>query len=178
MIKQKETQTPDELLQAAREAIQPWIVSENAPEVDRLDVVIEPVAIKECVSALVKAQWGYLSAITTLDHPEYMMAADSNEKTPIADEGKVELLYHFCNGAAVLTLRVTLPYEQAQVESICSVIPSATLFEREASELMGIDFVGTPSTQHLLLPDGWPEHVYPLRKAFTGLEKSKQVEER
>jgi Ni,Fe-hydrogenase III component G len=90
----------------------------------------------------------------------------------------VELLYHFCNGAAIITMRMKLPYANAAIDSICEVIPSATLYEREASELLGVDFIGTPSTEHLLLPDEWPVNVYPLRKSFTGLEKQNKVEEK
>jgi NADH:ubiquinone oxidoreductase subunit C len=154
------------------------IVSENSPEVDRLDVIIEPGKITQCVSALVKAKWGYLSAITALDRPEYTLVEGTNEKVVVPDKGNVELLYHFCNGPAIITLRVALPYAEAKIESICGVIPSATLYEREAAELLGVEFIGTPSTEHLLLPDDWPVNVYPLRKSFTGLAKTNQVEEK
>lgn len=174
MAKKKVKLTPEELLQIGKEALQPWIISENTPETNRLDFVIDPKTIKDCVKALVKEKWGYLAAISTLDHPEYVVTEGTNEKTPIADKGNVELLYHFCNGAAIITLRVALPYDQTKVDSICDIIPSATLAEREASELIGAEFVGTPSTEHLLLPDEWPENTYPLRKAFTGLEKKNE----
>jgi Ni,Fe-hydrogenase III component G len=33
--------------------------------------------------------------------------------------------------------------------------------------------VGTPDPGKLLLPDDWPDGVYPLRKSFTGLETPK-----
>jgi len=178
MANSKKARTPEELLQAGKEAVQEWVLSEATPEVDRLDVIIQPASITNCVKALVKAKWGYLSAITALDRPDYAVLEGSTEKTLVPDKGNVEVLYHFCNGPAVLTLRVALPYERASIESICGIIPSATLYEREAAELLGVDFIGTPSTEHLLLPDQWPDHVYPLRKSFTGLEKTNQVEER
>jgi Ni,Fe-hydrogenase III component G len=71
----------------------------------------------------------------------------------------------------VLTLRVTLPYSEAVIDSICDIDMAAQLYEREAAELFGIEFRGAPSTDHLVLPDDWPVGVYPLRKAFTGLKK-------
>jgi NADH:ubiquinone oxidoreductase subunit C len=174
MAEKSVVKMPAELLQEARELLKKWTVSENIPEENRLDIVINGGEIKECVRALVAAKWGYLAAISTLDHPEYSIEEGSNERKAIPDRGEVELLYHFCNGAAITTLRVTLPYAKNKIESICDIIPSATLYEREAMELMGIEFVGTPNVDHLLLPDGWPENVYPLRKAFTGLEKKEE----
>ena len=168
-------QTNEEILQKGRAAIQKWILSEKTPEVNRLDVEIKPEDIKAVVKALVDIKWGYLSAITTLDHPEYINEEGSTEKAIVPDKGNVELLYHFCEGAAVITLRVLLPYENAKMDSICDIIPSATLYEREAIELIGVELVGTPTVDHLLLPDDWPANVYPLRKAFTGLDKVKGI---
>jgi NADH:ubiquinone oxidoreductase subunit C len=172
----KENQTPEELLQEGRELLQQWIVSEKTPEEHRLDVEIKAENIKACVKALVDDRWGYLSAISTMDHPEYSIAEGTNEKMILPEKGTIELLYHFCEGPAIITLRVTLPYENAKMDSICDIIPSATLYEREAIELIGVELIGTPSMEHLLLPDEWPANVYPLRKAFTGLDKTKKVE--
>ena len=178
MENKKNLQTPEQRLQAAKEVLQQWIMSEKTPENNRLDVTIKPGDIKSCVKALVKAKWGYLSAITALDHPEYSVVEGTNEKVIIPDKGNVEVLYHFCNGPAIVTIRVMLPYDKASIDSICEVIPSATLYEREAMELLGVEFIGTPSTEHLLLPDQWPENVFPLRKSFTGLDNPNKVGER
>jgi NADH:ubiquinone oxidoreductase subunit C len=172
----KENQTSEEILHDGRELLQQWILSEKTPENDRLDIEIKPEDIKPCVKALVDARWGYLSAITAMDHPEYVVAEETKEKTILPDKGNIELLYHFCEGPAIISLRVALPYNNPKMDSICEIIPSATLYEREAIELIGVEYIGTPSTEHLLLPDEWPANVYPLRKAFTGLEKAKKSE--
>jgi Ni,Fe-hydrogenase III component G len=37
-------------------------------------------------------------------------------------------------------------------------------------ELFGFDLLNTPNTEKLVLPDSWPEGVYPLRKSFTNLQ--------
>jgi Ni,Fe-hydrogenase III component G len=93
---------------------------------------------------------------------------------PIPAEGQalaagfLEVLYHFCHGAAMGTLRLTLPYSHPVILSICDLIPSAVIFERETIELFGVEIVDTPSREHLLLPDDWPDGVYPMRKSFTG----------
>jgi len=116
-----------------------------------------------------------LSAITGLDCAEYTLPEGSTEKVAIPDKGQVEVIYHFCSGPVVTSLRVKVPYENTAIDSICDLIPSASLYERETIELLGIDFVGTISTEKLLLPDNWPAGVYPLRKAFTGLPKTEKA---
>jgi Ni,Fe-hydrogenase III component G len=159
-------------LQLAESLLKEFALSTNRPESDRLDVVIDRKNLKPAVKVLlVDKRWGYLSAITGLDNAKYEIDEVTKEKKLIPDAGSLELLYHFCFGAAVTTLRVAVPYNDAKVDSICDLISSVSLYEREAAELFGIEFVGTPSTDHLILPDGWPEGVYPLRKSFTGLEK-------
>jgi NADH:ubiquinone oxidoreductase subunit C len=178
MAIKKKLQTSEEMLQAGKEILRPWTLSDNNPETDRLDVVIKATDIKACVKALIDAKWGYLSAITALDCPDYVVVEGSNQKIAMADKGNVEVLYHFCSGAAIVTLRVMLPYAAPTMDSICEIIPSATLYEREAIELLGVEFIGTPSMERLLLPDNWPANVYPLRKAFTGLEKTNKDEEK
>jgi Ni,Fe-hydrogenase III component G len=149
-----------------------FTVSCNRPEANRLDIVIKPADIIPAVKALlVDGHWGYLSAITGLDHPETREDEVTKEKIVIPEKGNLELLYHFALGAAITTLRTEIPYDDPRIDSICGVISSAQLYEREAAELLGVDFIGAPNTDHLVLPDDWPAGVYPLRKSFTGLEK-------
>lgn len=174
MSAKKKSLTPEEVIEKARTILQPWTVSTNEPEANRLDVVIAAKDIKVCTKTILDNELGYLAAITGLDDPEYALDEAAKTKTLVPDKGQVEVLYHFCQGPVVTTLRVTLPYEKVEIDSICDVLPSATLYERETMELLGVNFVGTPSTDKLLLPDSWPEGVYPLRKAFTGLPKANE----
>jgi len=39
--------------------------------------------------------------------------------------------------------------------------------EREMRELLGITFEGHPDPRRLLLPDNWPDGVYPLRQDYS-----------
>ncbi len=174
MSAKKKMLTPEEILQLTQTTLEPWTKSLTNPETNRLDVVIEAKDIKACTKAILDNHLGYLSAITGLDEPEYAVDETTSVKTPSAEKGQVEVLYHFCKGPVVTTLRVMVPYENAELDSICDVLPSATLYERETMELFGVNFIGTPSTDRLLLPDNWPDGVYPLRKAFTGLPNEKK----
>jgi Ni,Fe-hydrogenase III component G len=94
--------------------------------------------------------WGYLAGITGLD--------------PGVEAGAMEVLYHFCEGAAVVTLRVRTPRENASVPTICEIIPSATFYERELREMLGVEVEGLADSEYLFLPDDWAKGVYPLRK--------------
>ncbi|TLN19844.1 NADH-quinone oxidoreductase subunit C, partial [bacterium] len=133
------------------------------PEAARCDVVIERQNLLAAIQAVKDAGWGYLSAITGLDS-----AAPAPAEGQPAVEGKLEVLYHLCSGPVVLTLRVSLPYDDAFLPSVCGLLPYATLYERELMELFGVRIEGTPNSDRLVLPDEWPDGVYPLRKAFTG----------
>ncbi len=57
-----------------------------------------------------------------------------------------------------------IPRDAPVIDSIVDIIPGSTLYEREAHELVGVDFKGHPNLDKLLLPDDWPEGSHPLRK--------------
>jgi ech hydrogenase subunit E len=140
------------LLRRAETLLAPWAQTSQTPEPDRLDVCIAQASLLPAVEALQQARWGYLSAITGLDHgPE---------------AGELEALYHFCAGAAVVTLRISMPRKTASVPSISSLIPSAGVYERELMEMFGVTVDDLPHPERLFLPDEWPQEVHPLRKDF------------
>jgi Ni,Fe-hydrogenase III component G len=141
-------------LQTAESLLSSWTIKKDNPAANRLDLIVEAADLTAAVHTLQHSNWGYLAAITGLDlGPE---------------AGQMEVLYQFCEGAAVLTLRVMIDRESAVIPTVCGLIPSASFFERELSEMFGITVEGTPNTDRLFLPDEWPEGVYPLRKDFQG----------
>ncbi len=137
-------------LEWALEIVGEWALEHNAPAADRLDVRIKPEHTAAAARALIDARWGYLTAITGLDGS--------------AEDGQLEVLYHYCRGASILTLRASLPRDHAAVPSVCGAVPMATVYERELAEMFGVMVVGTPDSSRLFLPDDWPDGVYPLRK--------------
>jgi len=155
-------------IEKAGEILQPFCTEVKTPEAGRADFYMPVQNLVPAVQALVDARWGYLSAITGLDSPA-APAAEGEE----APEGAVEVLYHFCEGAAIASLRLKVPYSEALVPTICGILPAATLYERELIEMLGVTVADTPNTDHLILPEDWPAGVFPLRKSFTGLDSEK-----
>lgn len=142
----------EQQLRSAEAQVANWITSSDRPALNRLDVTLAADRLLPAIESLLDADWGYLAAITGLDlGPE---------------TGEIEVLYHFCQGPAVLTFRVRVPRSAASVPTVCGLIPSASFYERELSEMLGVEVQGTSDPRRLFLPDEWPEDVYPLRKDF------------
>jgi Ni,Fe-hydrogenase III large subunit/Ni,Fe-hydrogenase III component G len=57
-----------------------------------------------------------------------------------------------------------LPPHNPTIESITDFVPAASWAEREMRDLVGIELIGHRYPKRLVLPDGWPEGNYPLRK--------------
>jgi len=152
-------------LESGKQILEKWIETSHTPDDNRLDIWVSPENLKPAVQILVENHWGYLITITGLDIP----AVYDQENVEI-QPGQLEALYHFANDAAIITIRVKVPYSKPQIDSICDLIPSATIYEREVIELFGFDLLNTPNTEKLILPDSWPDGVYPLRKSFTNLQ--------
>jgi Ni,Fe-hydrogenase III component G len=151
----------DSIIQQAVDLLAPVTLETNRPIPRRIDIRIKAEDLVTAVKTLQDAGWGYLVAITGMDHP----APQTPEVEP-EGEGHLEVLYSIGNGTACLFLRVSVPYSAAQVPTLCGLIPSATLYERELMELFGVEVVGTPDTRRLIVADDWPEGVYPMRKSF------------
>ena len=64
-----------------------------------------------------------------------------------------------------INLKVFLDKVGPSVESITPVYPAANWHEREAFDMMGINFNGHPDLRRILLPDDW--EGYPLIKDYT-----------
>lgn len=163
MTTPNEEQAPEmeleEALQHALELIGAWVQESAQPAPQRLDVFMEADDLPAATEALIDAGWGYLCAITGLDlGPE---------------AGAIEVIYHFSAGADVLAVRLKVDRDDAQVPTVCGVIPSASFYERELSEMLGVTVRGTPNTDPLFLPENWPAGVYPLRKDYAPEETTK-----
>lgn len=139
-------------LERAEALLAPWLGKTEQPAPNRLTVELGAADLLPAVATLNAGGWGYLAAITGLD--------------PGLATGALHVLYHFAEGAVVLTLRVVVPRDAAVVTTIRDIVPLAYIYEQELSEVLGIEVAGAPVGGRLFLPDDWPDGVYPLRKDF------------
>ncbi len=65
-----------------------------------------------------------------------------------------------------LIVEADAPPPHPRIPSITPELPAAGWAEREAADMVGVEFPGHPSPGRLVLPEGWPEGVHPLRKDF------------
>jgi len=167
-------------LSNVEEILKPWTRWAKRVQPEIIEISISRSNLHACIQALQAAEWGYLSAITGLHIPGIPPTASIEKQWNRLEDDNIHsaapalgdsflVLYHFCEGAAILNLRLHPPsYDDNSVPSICDLIPSATLYERELQEMFGLKVKGTPNPGRFVLSEDWPEGVYPLRKDFDG----------
>lgn len=95
--------------------------------------------------------------------------------TGLERENGLEVIYHLNRKGLEASLKVQVPAKQPVLPTITQIIPGAVLYEREVHELLGVVFSGHPNLSPLLLPEDWPEGVYPLRKEWTPEKLEKKL---
>ena len=70
-----------------------------------------------------------------------------------------------------VTLLVSVDADKPDVPSLTTLIPAANWHEREMRDLFGIVPLNHPDPRTLVVHDGWPPGVFPLRKAFDGTQR-------
>ncbi len=105
------------------------------------------------VLAYLKEKLGlnYLFSITAVDYPERLPRFD--------------VVYHLRSLKEDIQLTVKVPVEEGKsVDSVCDIFMSANWFEREAYDMLGVQFKGHPDLTRIYMPDDFDGH--PLRKEF------------
>jgi formate hydrogenlyase subunit 5 len=108
-------------------------------------------------------------ASTNRDVLKAMLEAD--EKTAVIAITGIDLgatigvFYHIrTSKSGIITIKVEVPKRKPQIKTISDLMPGAAFDELEVTDLLGVVFEGHPSYGRLVLPDNWPDDVFPLRK--------------
>lgn len=140
------------ILKEERTALQPSI---TVP----VDKILE---ICQFLHVQPKLYFDYLACITAIDNG--------------AETGTIEVIYNLTSipygHNFVLRIEVPRNGQDGALPKVPSVTPiwrTADWHEREAYDLVGIDFVGHPDLRRILLPADWQGH--PLRKDYTEQEE-------
>lgn len=96
--------------------------------------------------------------------------------TAVDWKDKLELVYHLYSSKhhIMLALKIFLPLNDLNVETLSKIWPSANWLEREQFDLFGVKFLNHPDLRRILNPDEWT--YYPLRKDFSHPEFIKKPE--
>jgi Ni,Fe-hydrogenase III large subunit/Ni,Fe-hydrogenase III component G len=70
-----------------------------------------------------------------------------------------------------VTLLISVDAAHLEVPSLTIAVPAANWHEREMRDLFGIVPVGHPDPRPLVVHDGWPQGIFPLRKSFDGSQR-------
>lgn len=149
----------NEIVEKLRAFLKDMLTEAKIPKERRIFVQVKREALKDAIKYLVnELKFRHLSTITGVDIGE-----------------KIEVIYHLAyKGSIELSLKVSLPKENPSIPTVMDCIPGAVLYEREVHDLLGVNFEGHPDLSSLLLPEGWPEGLYPLRKE-PSLEKIRDM---
>lgn len=63
-----------------------------------------------------------------------------------------------------VVVHAMVPEDSVEFPSVTPKVPAAVWYEREVRDMYGLRPVGLPDERRLVLPDDWPEGLYPLRK--------------
>ena len=98
-----------------------------------------------------RCRFNWLSCITSLDY--------------VADD-KLACCYDLMSYQYrhEFAIKVFTDRDNPSIPSVADIWPAANWHEREAFDLMGIDFPGYPDLRRILLPEDWVGH--PLRKDY------------
>jgi Ni,Fe-hydrogenase III component G len=74
------------------------------------------------------------------------------------------LVSYIFSGEVVVIIGVRIDREKAEIPSLAPLIDGAQVYEREIHDLLGILPTGHPDLRRQILPEDWPDGIYPLRK--------------
>ncbi|MEM3797930.1 MAG: NADH-quinone oxidoreductase subunit C [Candidatus Bathyarchaeia archaeon] len=136
-----------DIAQKLQNLIPSHVMEVVAPRKGRVFLRVKKERLREVIEFLKNEGFTHLSGITALE-----------------TDDKFELLYHLGMEGTLLTVRVNLTLNNDIAPTITDIFPGALLYEREAHDLFGVKFEGNPNMKPLILPEDWPENIYPMRK--------------
>src|SRR5438270_6405359 len=130
----------------------PLIQRADLPSDSRIYVYVEPSAVRHVCQHIFRE----------LD-ARYIVSIGSDDR-PYSGKFLVAHNFAFDKENLLCSVLAQLPAEDPTIPSISDMVPAASWAEREMRDLVGIEPVGHRYLKRLVLPDGWPDGAYPLRK--------------
>lgn len=132
------------------------ILDESWQAPDQVTLTVALNSLPDIVEMLYYQQGGWLASVAVNDERPingqfaiyYILSVEGN-----GDEEK-----------AYVVVRAQIPPHQPEFPSVTPKVPAAIWYEREARDMFGLEPIGLPDQRRLVLPDDWPDNLYPLRK--------------
>ena len=141
-----------EIFEQFKERFGPLIQRADLPNDSRLFVFVDRSAVKYvCQHIFRELDARYVATIGADDRPfsgNFLVAHN----------------FAFDHDHVLCSVLTELPPDDPKIDSITEVVPAASWAEREMRDLVGIEPVGHRYLKRLVLPDGWPDGMHPLRK--------------
>jgi NADH-quinone oxidoreductase subunit C len=119
---------------------------------DELTIAVARENIIAAAKAVQQAGYNFLEDVTAVDwYPS---------------EPRFQITYHILSMSLKERIRliVRLDSDDAAIDSITPVWPSANFYEREVFDLFGVHIAGHPNLRRIMMPEDWNGH--PLRKDY------------
>ncbi|WP_456455207.1 NADH-quinone oxidoreductase subunit C [Thermovibrio sp.] len=121
--------------------------------------------LRDLVSYLKELGFNYPHTVSAVDY------------TPKEKGFQVNYILENLDEKNLVMVRVELPENDLSVPTVSDIFPPLQPHEREAWEMFGIDFIGNPRLEVMLLPD-WAEGTFPLRKSYDFKKHRKPTKEK
>ncbi|MEC5317637.1 hydrogenase large subunit [Brenneria populi subsp. brevivirga] len=129
------------------------ILDQEWQTANQLTLTVKPDALPEVVAFLYYQQGGWLSVLFGNDERAlhgsfavyYVLSMEQGEKCWVI-------------------VKTLVDPDNPEYPSVTPRVPAAVWGEREVRDMYGLIPVGLPDERRLVLPDDWPDDLYPLRK--------------
>jgi NADH-quinone oxidoreductase subunit C len=165
--------TTEEIFNILKEKFPAEVISFSSDQFEPL-IQVDPLAVNK-ISLYLRDENGLL-----FDSLMVLSGVDdtNGEKIQEADDnftikgGTLSVYYHLYSIELnhKVTVKVSAPRENPEVESVESVWKTADWHEREAYDMFGIKFLHHPDLRRILMPYDWQDGYYPLRKDYKNPE--------
>lgn len=129
------------------------VLEENWQTPNQVTVTVKLNTLPEGVATLYYGREGWLSVVVC------------NDERPINDTfGLYYVLSMEGEDRCHVIVHAAVPSSNEEFPSVTPKVPACVWGEREIRDMYGLRPIGLPDERRLVLPDDWPDDLYPLRK--------------
>ncbi|WP_035604058.1 NADH-quinone oxidoreductase subunit C [Edwardsiella tarda] len=138
---------------ALRQQLPHAILDESWQTATQATITVKTGMLPEVVEYLYYQQGGWLSVLF------------GNDERPLCGSYAVYYVLSMEQGTKCwITVKALVDANTREYPSVTPRVPAAVWGEREVRDMYGLIAVGLPDERRLVLPDDWPDDLYPLRK--------------